>query len=242
MAPVVASRHDPATVYVGFQYVFKSTNRGDTWERISPDLSRNDPSQMLLKSSSAIPYQAIVALAESPSKPDVLYAGTDDGRLHVTMDGGKTWTDLGSALPVRKWVSRIVPSRAAEGTLYVTLRGREDDDFAPYVYKSADNGKTFTSIAGNVPAGPVNVIREDPANASVLYLGTDFGAFVSDNGGREWQVLGGNLPSTQVSDLQVQARDNVIVIATYGRGMWALDRAALNLPAARRPEPASAPR
>jgi photosystem II stability/assembly factor-like uncharacterized protein len=243
MAPVVASQHDPATVYVAFQYVFKSTNRGDTWERISPDLSRNDPSQMLLKSSSAIPYQTIAALAESPSKPDVLYAGTDDGRLHVTMDGGKTWTDLSAALPVRKWVSRIVPSRFAEGTLYVTLRGREDDDFAPYVYKSTDNGKTFTSLAGNVPAGPVNVIREDPSNVSVLYLGTDFGAFVSGNGGSEWQVLGGNLPSTQVSDLQVQPRDNLIVISTYGRGMWAMDRAALNLPAAaRRPEPAPGPR
>ena len=146
MAPVITSQHDPATVYVGFQFVFRSTNRGSTWERISPDLSANDPTQMLPKSSSAIPYQTIVALAESPLKPGVLYAGTDDGRLHVTTDGGKTWVDLTSSLPVRKWVSRIVPSRYAEGTVFVTLRGREDDDFAPYVYKSTDQGKTFTSI------------------------------------------------------------------------------------------------
>ena len=223
MAPVITSQHDPATVYVGFQFVFRSTNRGITWERISRDLSANDPTQMLPMSSSAIPYQTIVALAESPLKSGVLYAGTDDGRLHVTTDGGKTWVDLTSSLPVRKWVSRIVPSRYTEGTVFVTLRGREDDDFAPYVYKSTDQGKTFTSIAANVPAGPVNVIREDPAEANVLYLGTDFGAFVSTTGGRQWHVLGGNLPSTQVSDLQVHPRDNVIVIATYGRGMWAMD-------------------
>ena len=223
MAPVITSQHDPATVYLGFQFVFRSTNRGSTWERISPDLSANDPTQTLPKSSSAIPYQTIVALAESPLKAGVVYAGTDDGRLHVTTDGGKTWVDLTSSLPVRKWVSRIVPSRYAEGTVFVTLRGREDDDFAPYVYKSTDQGKTFTSIAANVPAGPVNVIREGPADASVLYLGTDFGAFISTTGGRQWDVLGGNLPSTQVSDLQVHPRDNVIVISTYGRGMWAMD-------------------
>jgi photosystem II stability/assembly factor-like uncharacterized protein len=121
-------------------------------------------------------------------------------------------------------VSRIVPSRHAAGTVFVTLRGREDDDFAPYVYKSTDNGRTFTSIAANIPAGPVNVIREDPANPDTLYLGTDFGAFVTTTGGREWHVLGGNLPSTQVSDLQVHARESIIVISTYGRGMWAMDK------------------
>jgi photosystem II stability/assembly factor-like uncharacterized protein len=223
MAPVITSQHNPSTVYAGFQFVFRSTDRGDTWERISPDLSSNDESQMLLKSSSAIPYQTIVALAESPKNPAVLYAGTDDGKLHVTMDGGKNWTELTSAVPVRKWVSRIVPSRHVDGTIYVTERGREDDDFAPYIYKSTDNGKTFTSIAANIPAGPVNVIREDPVDPNLLYAGTDFGAFVSANGGREWRVLGGNLPSTQVSDLQVHPRDHVIVISTYGRGMWAMD-------------------
>ncbi|HEY7499863.1 MAG TPA: hypothetical protein VH740_15190 [Vicinamibacterales bacterium] len=223
MAPVIASKHDPATIYTGFQFVFRSTNRGDAWERISPDLSSNDPSQMLLKSSSAIPYQTIVALAESPQRANVLYAGTDDGKLHVTMDLGKTWTELTKSLPSRKWISRIEPSRHTEGTLFVSQRGREDDDFAPYVYKSTDNGKTFTSIAANLPAGPVNVIREDPVDPNTLYVGTDFGAFVSTNGGRDWQVLGSNLPSTQVSDLQVHPRDHVIVISTYGRGMWAMD-------------------
>jgi photosystem II stability/assembly factor-like uncharacterized protein len=179
--------------------------------------------QMLPKSSSAIPYQTIVALAESPLKAEVLYAGTDDGRLHVTMDRGKAWTDLTAGLPTRRWISRIVPSQHTDGTLYVTQRGREDDDFGVYIYKSTDSGKTFASLAANVPAGPVNVIREDPTDPNMLYIGTDFGAFVSTNGGREWHVLGGNLPSTQVSDLQVHARDNVIVISTYGRGMFAMD-------------------
>jgi photosystem II stability/assembly factor-like uncharacterized protein len=223
MAPIITSQHNASTIYVGFQYVFRSTNRGDSWERISPDLTSNDTSQMLLRSSSAIPYQSIVALAESPLNPNVLYAGTDDGKLHVTTDAGKSWTELTSAVPTRKWYSRIVASRHTEGTVYVTQRGREDDDFAPYVYKSTDGGKSFTSLAGNLPAGPVNVIREDPANPKILYVGTDFGAFVSVDGGSQWQVLGGSLPSTQVSDLQVQPRDSIVVISTYGRGMWALD-------------------
>lgn len=223
MAPVITSQHDAATVYLGFQYVFRSTDRGATWERISPDLTSNDPSQMLLRSSSAIPYQTIVALAESPQNASVLFAGTDDGKLQVTRDGGKSWDDLTASLPVRKWISRIVPSKHVEGTVYVTQRGREDDDFAPYVWKSTNGGKTFVSLVANVPAGPVNVIREDPGEPNTLYLGTDFGAFVSKDGGRTWGVLGGNLPSTQVSDLQVHPRDNLIVISTYGRGMWAMD-------------------
>jgi photosystem II stability/assembly factor-like uncharacterized protein len=223
MAPIITSQHNPSTIYVGYQFVLRSTNRGDSWERISPDLTGNDTSQMLLRSSSAIPFQTIVALAESPLNPHVLYAGTDDGKLHVTTDDGKSWTELTASVPTSKWYSRIVPSRHTEGTVYVTQRGREDDDFAPYVYKSTDGGKSFTNIAGNVPAGPVNVIREDLADPKILYLGTDFGAFASADGGSQWQVLGGNLPSTQVSDLQIQPRDSVVVISTYGRGMWALD-------------------
>jgi photosystem II stability/assembly factor-like uncharacterized protein len=223
MAPVIVSPHTPSTIYAGFQYVFRSLDRGATWERISDDLSDNDQSRMLRRSSSEIPYQTVVALAESPRKQGLLYAGTDDGRLHVTMNGGRRWSELTAALRGRKWVSRVVPSQHAEGTVYVTQRGREDDDFAPYIYKSVDYGGTFTSIVNDIPAGCINVVREDPSAANVLYAGTDFGAFVSIDGGRRWEVLGGNLPSIQVSDLQYQPRDQVIVISTYGRGMWALD-------------------
>ena len=223
MAPILVSPHDPATIYAGYQFVLRSINRGDAWQAISKDLSANDPAQMLLKSSNAIPYQTIVSLAESPRAKGLIYAGTDDGHLHVTRDGGATWTELTSALPTRKWISRVVPSQHDEGTVYVTQRGREDDDFGVYVYRSTDFGKTFTSIASNIPSGSVNVIREDPTTASRLFVGTDFGAFVSNDGGKQWSVLGGNLPSVQVSDLQYQPRDRVIVISTYGRGMWAMD-------------------
>lgn len=223
MAPFVISPHDATIVYAGFQFLFKSTNRGDTWEKLGADLTGNDPGQMLPRNSSAIPYQTIVSVAESPKRKNLLYVGSDDGKLHSTIDGGKEWTDLTGALPVRRWISRVVPSEHNEATVYVTQRGREDDDFAPYVYKSTDYGKTFRSIAANIPAGSVNVIREDPSNPNVLFVGTDFGVFVSTNGGARWDVLGGNLPSVQVSDLQYHPREKYIVISTYGRGMWGLD-------------------
>jgi photosystem II stability/assembly factor-like uncharacterized protein len=143
--------------------------------------------------------------------------------LHTTIDGGREWAELTSKLPVRRWISRVTPSAHADGTVYVTQRGREDDDFTAYVYKSTDFGKTFTSITNNIPAGPVNVIREDPRNANVLYVGTDFGVYVSTNGGSKWEVVGDNLPSVQVSDLQIDAKNDIVVISTYGRGMWAFD-------------------
>ena len=223
MAPIIASQHEPGAIYAGYQFVYRSANRGESWERISPDLTANDPARMLLKSSNAIPFQTITALTESPRRKGLLYAGTDDGNLHVTLDDGKTWTELSPRVPTSKWYSRVVASQHAEGTVYITQRGREDDEFGVYVYKSTDFGKTFTSLAANLPAGSVNTIREDPANDNVLYLGTDFGAWISTDGGKQWQVLGGGLPSVQVSDLAYQARDKLIVISTYGRGMYALD-------------------
>jgi photosystem II stability/assembly factor-like uncharacterized protein len=223
MAPILVSPHRAATIYAGYQYVFRSRDRGTTWERISGDLTDDDPARLLRRSSSEIPFQTIVALAESPRKPGLLYAGTDDGHLYVTMDDGRRWSEITAALRTRKWISRVVPSQHVEGTVYVAQRGREDDDFGGYLYKSIDYGGTFTSIAGNIPAGSVNVVREDPTDPNTLYVGTDFGAWVSVDGGRRWQVLGGNLPSVQVSDLQYSQRDHVIVLATYGRGMWAMD-------------------
>ena len=224
LAPIALSPQDPDTVYAGFQFLFRSPDRGATWERMSPDLSGADPSRMLPRDSSGVPYQTIVAIAASPRRRDLVYAGTDDGRLHVTRDGGRTWTDLTDHLPARKWISRVVASEHADGTVYVTQRGREDDDFTAYIYRSTDYGRTFTSLAADLPAGSVNVVREDPFDRDVLYAGTDFGVFVSTSGGQSWQVLGGNLPSVQVSDLRYQRRDRVIVIATYGRGVWGIRR------------------
>ena len=223
MAPIVVSQHDGSVIYAGYQFLFRSPNKGDSWERISPDLTSNKADEMLPKHSSAIPYQTIVAIAESPKKAGLLYIGTDDGKVHSTADTGKEWVELTSRIPVRRWISRIVASQHDEATLYITQQGRSDDDFAPYIWKSTDAGKTFTSIAGNIPAGPVNVIREDPRDPNTLYVGTDHGVYVSRDAGKSWNVLGGGLPSAQVSDLQVHGRDHIIVISTYGRGMWALD-------------------
>jgi photosystem II stability/assembly factor-like uncharacterized protein len=182
---------------------------------------------MLRGSSSEIPYQTIVSLAESPRRKGLLYAGTDDGRLHVTRDGGATWTELTSGLGVNKWISRVVPSLHDEGTVYVTARGREDDDFGVYVWKSADYGRTFTTIASNIPSGSVNALAEDPQVPSRLFIGTDTGVLVSNDRGEEWRVLGGNLPSVQVSDIEYDKRDGILVIATYGRGVWVMDAGAI---------------
>jgi photosystem II stability/assembly factor-like uncharacterized protein len=222
MAPIIVSPHDGSIIYAGFQSVYRSENRGDSWQKISPDLTDNNKGQMG-ENPTAIPYQTIVSLAESPKRKGLLYVGSDDGRLHVTLDTGKEWTDLTSKLPVRHWISRVVASQHDEGTVYITQRGREDDDFGVYVYKSTDSGRMIRSIAGNIPVGPVNVIREDPRNPNILYVGTDFGVYISTNGGERWDVLGGNLPSNQVSDLQFEPREQIIVISTYGRGLWALD-------------------
>jgi photosystem II stability/assembly factor-like uncharacterized protein len=218
------SAHDHNTIYAGFQYVFRSRNRGDAWERISGDLTDNNPAQMGVNPF-AIPYQTITQIAESPRKAGLIYVGTDDGHVHVTMDDGKTWTEITKNVPMtaRKWVSRLVASKYDDGTVYLAQRGREDDDFTPYLWKSTDYGKTWKSIAGNIPSGSINVIREDPAVANLLYAGNDFGVYVSANGGLRWNVLGTGLPTQQVSDLQVQAKDGMIVISTYGRGMWVMD-------------------
>ncbi len=224
MAPIIVSAFDHNTIYAGFQYVYRSHDRGDTWERISPDLTDNNPRQMGVNPS-AIPYQSITQLAESPLVKGLLYAGTDDGNLRVTRDDGKTWTDIGQNVPIamKKWVSRIVPSKYDAGTVFLAQRGREDDDFTPYLWTSTDYGATWTSIAGNIPSGSINVIREDPSVKGLLYAGNDFGAYVSKDGGAKWNVLGANLPSVEVSDIQIQPRDHLIVIATYGRGMWVMD-------------------
>lgn len=222
VAPFILSPHNPDILYHGMQSVFRSLDRGDTWEQISPDLSYNDP-----KKQGDIQYQTLFCLSESPQKYGLLYAGTDDGRLHVTKDGGKNWTEITQGLAPNRWISRVIASAYKMGTVYASQNGKRDDDFTPYIWKSEDYGKTWKSISSNIPAGTVNVIREDPIDAKILYAGTDNGVFVTKNGGESWQVLG-NLPSTYVHDLIIHPRDNIIVIATHGRGIWALDGNAVN--------------
>jgi photosystem II stability/assembly factor-like uncharacterized protein len=229
LAPFILSPHNPNILYHGMQYVFRSLDRGDTWERISPDLTTNDPA-----TRGDIRYQTLFTISESPIKYGLIYAGTDDGRLWVTKDGGKAWQEITAGLAPGKWMSRVIASATDLGTVYLTQNGKRDDDFTPYVWKSTDYGKTWTSLAKGIPVGPVNVIREDPVNANILYVGTDMGAYVTTDGGQTWMVLGGNLPTAYVHDLIVHPRDNVVVIATHGRGMWALDADKVNNKPARR--------
>jgi photosystem II stability/assembly factor-like uncharacterized protein len=223
VAPTIISPHNPKIIYHGMQYLFRSENRGDTLERISPDMSYNIKEEL-----GDIPYQTIFAISESPLRPGLIYIGTDDGKVHVTKDTGKTWKEIMTGLPYRKWVSRLVASQYDLGTVFMTQNGKREDDFNAYVWKSTDFGETWQDISGNIPLGPVNVIREDPANRSILYVGTDIGVYVTKDGGKTWTVLGGNLPSCYVHDLIIHPRDNVVVIGTHGRGMWALDAEAVN--------------
>ncbi len=153
----------------------------------------------------------------------LIYAGTDDGRVWMTKNSGTDWQEINKGLPYGKWVSRMEASRFAEGRVYMTQNGKRDDDFAAYIWSSEDYGNTWESISANIPSGPVNVIREDPKNENILYVGTDFGVYVSLNGGISWESLPGNLPTTYVHDFIIHPRDDMAVIATHGRGVWALD-------------------
>ncbi|MGB7294127.1 MAG: hypothetical protein WBC70_00930 [Candidatus Aminicenantales bacterium] len=230
VAPFIISPLNNETIYHGMQHLFRSYNRGDIWERISPDLTYNAAAEM-----GDIPYHTLFSISESPLRAGLVYVGTDDGKVQVTRDGGKTWSEIMSGLPYQKWVSRIVASKFDLGTVYMTQNGKRDDDFIPYVWKSTDFGKTWVSIAGNIPFGPVNVIREDPVDKNILYVGTDGGVYATKDGGKSWNVLGGNLPMVYVLDLIIHPRDNVIVIATHGRGMWAVDADPINEKSKRRP-------
>jgi photosystem II stability/assembly factor-like uncharacterized protein len=229
VAPIILSSHHPHTVYLGLQYLFRSRFRGDVWERISPDLTYNTQSEM-----GDIPYHTIFSISESPLNQDLIYVGTDDGKVHVTKDGGKTWKSIMKGLPYQKWVSRIAASAYDMGTVYMTQNGKRDDDFNVYVWKSSDFGETWEDISGNIPLGPVNVIREDTVDRNILYVGTDVGVYVTKDGGKSWDVLGKNLPSCYVHGLIIHPRDNVIVIATHGRGMWAIDAEPINNKSTRR--------
>jgi photosystem II stability/assembly factor-like uncharacterized protein len=222
VAPTILSPHNPDIIYHGMQYVMMSRDRGDTWEIISPDLTYNDPKKM-----GDISYQTVQTLDESPLRAGLLYAGTDDGRIWRTKDGGKIWTELKPKNVPQRWVSRIVASKYDLGTVYMTQTGRRDDDFQVYVWKSTDFGDTWTDISGNIPVGPVNVIREDPVKKDILYIGTDASVYISKDGGDGWDVLG-DLPFVYVHDLQIHPRDNMIIIATHGRGIFVMDANPIN--------------
>jgi len=216
LAPFILSPHNPDIVYHGMQYLFRSLDKGSTWDRISPDLTYNDPEKL-----GDIPYQTIFSISESPIKSGLLYAGTDDGRIHITKNGGKNWNEITLGLVKNRWISRVVASENKMSRVYLTQNGKRND--APYVWKSEDYGKTWDNITANIPLGPVNVIREDPSNEKILYVGTDTGVYTSTDRGKSWNVLG-DLPTVYVQDLVIQARDNILV----GRGIWAIDVTPVN--------------
>ena len=222
IAPTILSPHNPDIVYHGMQSVMMSRDRGNTWLTISPDLSNNHADSM-----GDISYQTVTALSESPLRFGLLYAGTDDGRIWRTKDGGESWDEIRSGRVPARWVSRLVASEHDLNTVYMTQTGRMDDDFQVYVWKSTDLGETWTDISGNVPLGPVNVIREDPDDEERLYLGTDAGVYVTKDGAETWAVLG-DLPFVYVHDLVFHPRDEMIVIGTHGRGMWVFDAEQLD--------------
>ncbi len=218
LAPFILSPHNPGIIYHGTQFIHRSMNEGETWERISPDLTYNDPAKM-----GDIPYQTIFTISESPLKFGLIYAGTDDGRVWMTPNSGAEWKEIIKGLPYGKWVSQMEASRFKEGRVYMTQNGKRDDDFEAYIWKSEDYGQTWKDISANIPCGPANVIREDPKNENILYAGTDFGAYVSINRGENWISLSGNLPNAFVHDLVIHPREDLAIIATHGRGIWVLD-------------------
>ena len=218
VAPFIISPHNPRIIYHGFNKLFRSMDLGDSWEQISPDLTYNE-----LELIGDIPYQTIFSIAESPLKFGLIYAGTDDGRIWVTKSSGGEWSEITGNLPAGKFTAELVASAYDEATVYLAQNGKREDDFMPYLWKSADYGASWENIAANIPSGPVNVIREDPENENLLYVGTDLGVYASISGGEDWQVLPGGLPTTFIHDLIIHPRDRIMVAASHGRGMWALD-------------------
>ena len=219
-APILISPHNRFIIYLGANKLFKSYDMGEHWISISQDLTTN-PEQ------GSITYGCIVTISESPVVPGLIYVGTDDGNVCVTKNGGVTWEKIIEGLPADKWVSWVEASNFDEGTAYVSLSGYYDDDFNKYLYKSVDYGKTWVSVVNNIPCGPICVIKEDPKNESVLYVGTDMGVYISIDGGASWSTLGSGLPAVYVTDIAIHPRDKDIIIATRGRGVYVMDVAMI---------------
>jgi photosystem II stability/assembly factor-like uncharacterized protein len=220
VAPFILSPHSRDVLYYGANKLYRSFDRGTTWTAISEDLTSN-PEQ------GDVPFGTLTSVAESPKRFGVLWAGTDEGKVWGTRDGGATWTDLSAGLAPGRWVTRVAASAFEEGTVYVSQSGYRNDEFAPYVWRSSDYGRTWESLAAGLPAEPVNTVREDPRARHLLYVGTDVGAFVSLDQGRTWHVLTGGLPRVPVHDLLVHPREGDLVVATHGRSVFVAEAAPL---------------
>ena len=228
--PVFYSRWDPRELWIAGNRVFRSVDEGQSWEIVSPDLTRNDPAKLgpsggpiTRDNTGAEVYCTIFALVESPHERDVLWAGTDDGLVHLSRDRGRTWQAVTPPdLPEWALISVIEPSPHDAGTCYVAATRYKLDDTRPYLYKTSDYGRTWTRITGNLPEGEITrVVREDPSRRGLLYCGTETGVWVSLDDGGAWQRLRGNLPVAPIHDLIV--KDTDLVVATHGRSFWILD-------------------
>ena len=239
--PIVLSTHNPDSIYVGANKVFKSTDRGQNWTAISPDLTQNTDRETLgmmgvtakeftlAKHDGVQSYGNLVQLVESPKQAGVLYAGSDDGTVYMTKDDGKTWTNITNkfpGLPKDAYVSRLAASAHDAITVYATFDNHRNDDYGTFVYASVDGGNTFRSIGEGIPKGhTVTALTEDPRNPNLLYTGTEFGLFVSKDRGGRWERMKSGLPTVPIHEIVFHPRDNDMIVATHGRSIWILDDA-----------------
>ena len=230
--PILLSPHDPDVLYTAAEVIFKSTDHGMSWTTISPDLTRNDKSKqkpsggpITLDITSVEYYDTVFAIAESPVQKDLIWAGTDDGLIQITRDGGKNWSNVtpsNKLLPEWSLVSLIDASPQDAGTAYAAVDRHKNDDVRPYIYKTSDFGKTWAKIANGIPDGAyVHAVRQDPKNKNLLYAGTELGVYVSFDDGAHWQPLQLDLPTTPITDLII--KDDDLAVATNGRSFWILD-------------------
>jgi len=237
-APLIISPHQKERIYMAANKVFRSDDRGDSWTTISDDITRNEDrnqfkvmgkywsTDAVAKDVSTSLWGLVVSLAESKVKKDLLYAGTDDGVIAVTEDGGKNWTRITSfpGVPEYTYVSDVLPDRFNENVVYASFNNMLQDDFKPYILKSTDKGKTWTMITNKLPAnGSIHTIEQDPVNPNLLFAGSEFGFFISVDGGSEWIEFKSGLPTSAVRDIVIQERETDLVICTFGRGFYILD-------------------
>jgi photosystem II stability/assembly factor-like uncharacterized protein len=239
-APMELSPHDPATLYMGAQYFFKSTNHGDTWWMNPQDLTKNvsrfqmpimgiaGDRPMASKHDGYSDNSIITVIGESPSRPGVIWVGTDDGNVQLSMDGGQTFTNvygnIAGAPSGYVQVSRVEPSHFDPGTCYVALDNHRNDDWKPYLFKTTDFGKTWKPVMSNLPVkGNINAVREDYVNPNLLFVGTEFSLFVTLDGGASWKPFSTGLPRVRVDDILIHPRDRDLIVATHGRSLWIAD-------------------
>ncbi|MHA7131523.1 WD40/YVTN/BNR-like repeat-containing protein [Algoriphagus namhaensis] len=228
-APIISSIHDRSVIYHAGNVILKTTNRGLSWEEISPDLTKNDTTHLIAgggpitnEGAGGEVFHTIMYLAESPFTPEVLYAGADDGLLHVTQDGGKSWTDITIPNTPEGMVNQIEVSPHDPATVYVAFNSYKYNDFTPHIFKSTDYGQSWTRlVSGIAPEAHVRVVREDPNQKDLLYAGTETGLYISFDGGKQWRAFQNNLPVVPITDLMIQ--DNDMIVATQGRAFWVLD-------------------